>query len=47
MRKLSELAIDLKADMLHLGATSDGLQIYKAVGYQEPRFVNLEIKFNK
>lgn len=45
MRKLNEHALEVKADKLHLGATSDGLQIYKAVGYQEPRFVNLEIKF--
>ncbi len=45
MRKLNELGVELKADKLHLGATSDGLQIYKAVGYLEPRFVNLEIKF--
>ena len=44
-RKLNELATSLGADKLHLGATSDGLKIYKAVGYQEPRFVNLEIKF--
>lgn len=45
MKKLNDLAQEMKADKLHLGATSDGLQIYKAVGYQEPRFVNLEIKF--
>ena len=44
MRELSRLAIEMKADKLHLGATADGLSIYKAVGYQEPNFVNLEIK---
>ncbi len=44
MRKLNELAQNLQADKLHLGATTDGLSIYKAVGYSEPRFVNLEIK---
>jgi hypothetical protein len=27
-------------------ATADGLGIYRAVGYKDPSFVNLEIKFN-
>lgn len=45
MRQLNQLALKLKADKLHLGATSDGLSIYKSVGYHEPRFVNLEIRF--
>lgn len=44
MRELNKLALELKADKLHLGATSDALSIYKAVGYGEPRFVNLEVR---
>lgn len=44
MRELNTLALKLGADKLHLGATSDGLGIYKAVGYSEPRFVNLEVR---
>jgi len=44
MRKLNQIASELNAHKLHLGATLDGLSIYKAVGYEEPRFVNLEIK---
>ncbi len=44
MRELNQLAFEMKADKLHLGATADGLSIYKAVGYQKPNFVNLEIK---
>ncbi len=45
MKKLNETAEKLKADKLHLGATPDGLNVYKAVGYVEPRFVNLEIQY--
>jgi GNAT superfamily N-acetyltransferase len=44
MKNIKELAIVLKADNLHLGATSDGLSIYKAVGFSEPRFVALTLK---
>jgi GNAT superfamily N-acetyltransferase len=44
MRELSALALKVGADKLHLGATSDGLSLYKTVGYTEPRFVNLEIR---
>ena len=35
MRELSALALKVGADKLHLGATSDGLSIYKDVGYTE------------
>ena len=45
MFELNQLAVNLKADKLHLGATSDGLSMYKAVGYREPRFINLEIRY--
>lgn len=45
MKKLNELAHDKHADKLHLGATADGAGIYRSVGYKEPRFTNLEIKF--
>lgn len=44
MRELNQLALKLGADKLHLGATEDGISIYKAVGYKEPRHVNLEIR---
>lgn len=47
MKSLNDLAQKKKADKLHLGATADGAGIYKSVGYQEPRFVSLEKKFNK
>ncbi len=43
MKNLNELALSKKVDKLHLGATPDGLGLYKKVGYQEPKFVNLEI----
>lgn len=44
MQNLNDLAFKLGADKLHLGATSDGLKIYKSIGYEEPRFVNLEVR---
>jgi GNAT superfamily N-acetyltransferase len=47
MKKLNEFALEKKVDKLHLGATADGIKIYQTVGYQGPRFVHLEIKFNK
>lgn len=46
MFELNKLATTNKADKLHLGTTEAGLSIYKAVGFKEPRFVNLEMKFN-
>jgi GNAT superfamily N-acetyltransferase len=45
MKELNDLARKKRVDKLHLGATGEGLGIYKTVGYQEPKFVNLEIKF--
>jgi GNAT superfamily N-acetyltransferase len=46
MKELNKLAVAQKADKLHLGATEDGASIYRSVGFNEPRFVNFEIKFN-
>jgi GNAT superfamily N-acetyltransferase len=43
MLELNKLAHEAKADKLHLGATSEGFSIYKAVGYKEPKFVSLEL----
>jgi len=45
IKRLNEKAQEKKADKLHLGATSDGVNIYRNIGYKEPRFINLEIKF--
>ena len=45
MRQLKQLGLDKKADKLPLGSTSEGLGIYKRVGFEEPRFVSLEMKF--
>lgn len=47
MKNLNDFARQKRIDKLHLGATADGVEIYKSVGYQEPRFVNLEIKFKE
>lgn len=44
MYELNVLAFKLGADKLHLGATEDGFGIYKTVGYNEPKFINLEIR---
>jgi GNAT superfamily N-acetyltransferase len=46
MNELNELGRKKRIDKLHLGATADGAGIYKSVGYKEPRFVTLEMKFN-
>lgn len=46
MTELNRIAVGKNADKLHLGATRDGLSIYKSVGYKVPRFVSLEIKFD-
>jgi GNAT superfamily N-acetyltransferase len=47
MKDLHELGRKNKVDVLHLGATPDGVNIYKSLGYEEPKFVNLEININK
>jgi GNAT superfamily N-acetyltransferase len=44
MKKLIELGAEIRADKLHLGATADGAGIYKKVGFEEPRFLSLEMK---
>ena len=45
MKQVNQLAFDLKISKLHLGTTKAGESIYKSVGYKEPNFLNLEIKF--
>lgn len=45
MQELNELARKKKVSKLHLGATDDGVGIYRAVGFQEPESITLEIKF--
>jgi len=49
VRELTVLALKLQVDKLHLGATPDGMRIYKSVGYEDPQFYNLELRepFNK
>lgn len=47
MKELNDFAVKKKIDKLHLGATSDAVGVYKSVGFEEPKFVNLERKFNK
>lgn len=49
MRELTKLALKLEVDKLHLGATPEGLSIYKSIGYEDPQFYNLELRkpFNK
>lgn len=47
MKDLTELARKKRVDKLHLGSTGDGVNVYKSLGYQEPKVINLEIKFNK
>jgi ribosomal protein S18 acetylase RimI-like enzyme len=44
MDEVKKIAINRKADKLHLGATEDGASIYRAVGFVEPRFLTLELK---
>lgn len=45
MKELNTVAKHLRADRLHLGATAEGLNVYRAVGYLDPKYVNLEIKY--
>ncbi len=44
MAELKQLAEKIGADKLHLGATIDGANIYRSVGFEEPRFLSLECK---
>ena len=46
MKDLNELARKKRIDKLHLGATEDGINLYKSIGYQESKFVHLELKVN-
>lgn len=46
MKDLNELARKKKVEKLHLGATAEGVGIYKSLGYQESKYVNLELKIN-
>ncbi len=44
MLVLTNFARDLGADKLHLGSTEDGLNVYKKVGFKDPKCIALEIR---
>jgi ribosomal protein S18 acetylase RimI-like enzyme len=46
MAFLVKIAEEKRVNKLHLGATSDALNLYKSLGFKEPHFVNLEKKLN-
>lgn len=47
MKDLVELARKKRVDKLHLGSTKNGANVYKSLGFEEPKYVNLEMIFKK